>query len=136
VIRVAADQAKAQLVRRAHKYASVGDVANLLTLCTPEVEFTTFLGQMEGRTYHGQSGVSEWIENLHSTFSDFENQVLEIDSISENAVIAEVLIGGTASGLRLEERLFQLVSFRGGLASAWAWYRTREEAVAAAEAGE
>ncbi len=122
-------------LRRAHEAFSRGDAEGLLELCSPDVEFTTYVAEMEGRAYHGHEGVREWVTNLQATFDDFTNEILGIETLEDDRVLAELLICGTASGLRLEQRAFQLVEFHDGLATHWSWYRTREEAVAAAGGG-
>jgi ketosteroid isomerase-like protein len=125
-----AEEERTETVRRAHQLFGHADLEGVMELCSPDVTFTTFLGQMEGRAYHGRDGVREWLRNLHQTFSEFSTECVAAEPAGDG-VIAEVVMRGTANGLELEDRLFQAVVFDDGLASWWGWYRSREEALEA-----
>ncbi|HEX3243335.1 MAG TPA: nuclear transport factor 2 family protein, partial [Solirubrobacterales bacterium] len=47
---------------------NAGDLDRFDELCDPDVEFSTFLGRMEGRTYRGTEGVHEWFANIREAF--------------------------------------------------------------------
>jgi ketosteroid isomerase-like protein len=108
------------------------DAEGLMSICVPDVEFTTFVGEMEGRVYRGAEGVREWFANVDETFDEFAPEVVDVTDVG-NGVVTEVQIRGSLGGLPLEQRAFQLIEIRSGLATRWSWYRTREEALAAAE---
>ena len=130
------EESNAERVRRAHDCFRRGDADGLAGLCTPDVEFTSFVAEMEGRVYRGPQGIRDWLANVEETFDAFSSEVAAIEELGDRWVLAEILIRATVGGLPLEQRAFQLVELRGDRASRWTWHRTIEEALAAAEEGE
>ena len=111
-----------------------GDAEGVVELCDPDVEFTTFLGRFEGRTYRGHDGVREWFRNIFEAFPGFQANVQAVEAVDGVGIVAIEFQGtGAASGISLEQRIFQRIEFRDRLAVRWSWHPTREAALGAGE---
>ena len=129
---LAATERDVENAHRAHELVSAGDVEGFMALCDPDVEFGSYIGQMEGRRYRGREGVREWIAELREGFPDFETAVQDVEAVGDDLVIEVRLSGsGAASGVGLEQTVYQRVTLREGLVTRWNWFSTRRQAMSA-----
>jgi SnoaL-like domain len=65
-----------ELVQQACDAFNRRDLDGLLALCDPDVEFVSYLAQVEGgEPYRGLDGVRHWWERLLAVFPDFGLEV-------------------------------------------------------------
>jgi ketosteroid isomerase-like protein len=61
-----------ELLRQWFKATARGDVASLLEIASPEIEYVPIMAALEGRVYRGHEGVERWIEELFEHWETFE----------------------------------------------------------------
>ena len=126
-------------VEQAFARFNEGDVEGVVELCDPQIELTTFMGEFEGRSYHGHDGIREWIADVQAVFSSFHVNILsitEVSDVDQNAVaIVEITFTaiGAADGLSHSEHLFQRIESRERKGTRWSWHPTLETALGPGE---
>jgi ketosteroid isomerase-like protein len=64
-------QGNVEIVKRALHAFSSGDADGFAELTTPDLEWKTGLGAVEGETFRGRSGVETYFERLSSAWDEF-----------------------------------------------------------------
>jgi ketosteroid isomerase-like protein len=64
-------QENVEIVRKAIDAFSRGDVDAFALLVTPDIEWTTGLGAIEGEVFHGTEGVETYFARLNSAWESF-----------------------------------------------------------------
>jgi ketosteroid isomerase-like protein len=127
-------------VNQAFERFNAGDVEGIVELCDPEIELTTFMGHLEGRSYHGHEGIREWFRDVHAAFSGIHVTIASITEVSDvdanEVAIVEITFSAVsaADGTSLSEHLFQRIESRERRAIRWSWHPTRETALGPGEA--
>jgi ketosteroid isomerase-like protein len=119
------------LADAAYRAINSGDLDALLALLSEDVEFNSLVAEAEGTTFRGHDGVRAWWETVRGAFQDVGWELLDVRDSGDRAVI-QMRIGGTLSGVPLQQTMWQAVKTREGKVSWWGIFRTEREALEAA----
>jgi hypothetical protein len=96
------------------------EIATIIALSHPDIEFVALVADVEGRTYHGYDGISE---------SEYELEDL-IDAGSDHVVaLVRWRAAGRTSGILVDEPLAAVYSFRDGRAYRMVVFQSRADAL-------
>jgi ketosteroid isomerase-like protein len=87
------------------------DVAHLLELLDPEVEWIPTMAVLEGRVYHGHDGVRSWVDDLGADWELFESHAEQVYDLGDRVL---VLGAWRTRGVEQENRPAWLYYFRQG----------------------
>ncbi len=121
-----------EIVTRAHAALARGDAEAFVREMDEDIEGMSRVMDAEGITYSGHDGMRRFVDDLLSVFPDFRSEV--VGAVEGNdAVVAELRFGGSASqsGLAVEGRTWQALTFRGGKILSFRAYETEAEALEA-----
>ena len=122
-----------QLARRAYDAFTRGDVEAFATLLHPEVEFESLILEMEAGTYRGLDGAREYFHSLREVFPDWSVEITQLRDLGDKVMIeSRALATGKGSGVRTEQRFWQVAAVRKGRITWWKFFRTKEDALEAA----
>jgi ketosteroid isomerase-like protein len=123
-----------ELVHQACDAFNRRDLDAFLALCDPDVEFISYLAQVEGgEPYRGHDGVREWWERLHAVFPDFRAEVEQARDLDGRTIARwRTHARGVESDALAEQTVWQVGEYRHGKAIEWRFFRTEEEALEAA----
>jgi uncharacterized protein len=115
-----------------------GDVPAFLELLDPEVEIYSTPELANPGTFHGREGYLRWSSEWFDAWDDFRVEIESAEAVGERHVVAQVrqLGRGKGSGVEVEMRAAYMWELRDGRAVRMQLHAGREEAVAAARAGE
>jgi uncharacterized protein len=121
-----------QVARRAYDAFSRGDFEALAALLHPEVEFESLLLEMEAGSYRGLEGAREYFESVREMFPDWSVEITRLDDFGDRVVIESRSVAtGKGSGVRTEQRFWQVAALRDGRIIWWKFFRSRNEALEA-----
>jgi ketosteroid isomerase-like protein len=127
-----AEGQNSELLREWFAATARGDVARLLEIASPEIEYVPIMAVLEGRVYRGHEGVERWIRELFKDWELFEPVGEEFHERG-NTVIATGRwhARGRASGAQLDgQPATWVVEFRDGKMTKLRTYTSRAEAMA------
>jgi hypothetical protein len=134
-------ESEVEIVRRVMETNRSGAPADTveaaIALTDPHSEFVSRLTQVEGAAYHGHEGGRRYFADLADAWRTWHNEVHSIEELAPGRVLVESTFHATGqSGVEVALRSAALfiVSDAGLVTGAYV-YATREEALAAAEAG-
>ena len=121
-----------EVVKRAHAALARGDREAFIREMDEGIEGMSRVMDAEGVTYSGHDGMRRFVDDLLSVFPDFRSEVVRALE-GNDAVVAELRFGGSAtrSGLAVEGRTWQALTFRGGKILSFRAYETEAEALEA-----
>jgi hypothetical protein len=108
-----------------------------IALTDPQSEFVSRLTQVEGGAYHGHEGGRRYFADLADAWQAWHNEIHSIAELAPGRVLADMTfhaIGQSGVEVALQSAALFIVSDAGLVTGAYV-YATREEALAAAEAG-
>jgi ketosteroid isomerase-like protein len=110
------------------------DLDGCLALCDPDVEFISYLAQVEGgEPYRGHDGVRDWWERLLAVFPDFKVEVEQARDLGGRMFARWRTHGrGVQSDAPMEQTVWQVGEYRHGKAIEWRFFASEEEALEAA----
>jgi uncharacterized protein len=121
-----------QVARRAYDAFSRGDFEAFAALLHPEVEFESLLLEMEAGSYRGLEGAREYFESVREVFPDWSVEITGLDDFGDRVVIESRSVAtGKGSGVRTEQRFWQVAALRDGRIVWWKFFRSRDEALEA-----
>jgi ketosteroid isomerase-like protein len=121
-----------ELTHRVYDAFNRRDLESLLTLMDPDVETTSRLIGLSGRSYYGHGGVREWWRDLREIFPDFSAEVLEVRDPGDFVIVFVWTRGdGLDSGTPFEDRLWQASEWRHGKVVWWQMFGTEADALEA-----
>jgi ketosteroid isomerase-like protein len=94
--------------------SGVPPFASLREFCDPDVEWDFSRRVIDGEIYHGYAGwvrVADWV---YEAFEEFRFSAGEIIDAGESVVVFSHNTGWTKSGIRLDLRAVQVLTFRKG----------------------
>jgi len=98
----------------------------------PEIEFSSLVLEVEG-TYRGLDGIRSWWRDILEVFPDWQPQVEDARQVGERVLLKVRAEGaGTGSGIDVDRAIWQVAEVRDGRIAAWRFFRTEDEALAAA----
>jgi ketosteroid isomerase-like protein len=110
------------------------DLDGVLALCDPDVEFISYLAQVEGgEPYRGHDGVRDWWERLHAVFPDFTAEVEQARDVGDRVFTRwRTHARGVESDAPIEQTVWQVAKYRHGKAIEWRFFANEEDALEAA----
>ena len=133
-------QENVEIVRRIYAAVERGDRAAVLELYDPAVEMVwagSPFGQFLKHTvYHGHDGLRAFIRERAEDWPDWEDRLEEVVAVGDQ-VVSLVGSRGLArgSGIEMARTHAALWSFRDARVVRFVWFDSREDAIAAADAG-
>jgi ketosteroid isomerase-like protein len=121
----------AELGRRAYDALNRRDLDAFLALADPDVEVVSLIAEAEGAVYHGHDGIREWWEQVVNSLGGIRFKEEAVRATSDKGLLIELVVTGEAGGVEVEQRMWQAVEVRNGLALWWQAFRTEDEALAA-----
>ena len=116
-----------------------GDVATLLELADPAVEFNSFLARVSGGdgAYRGHEGLRRYVQDLAQAWEWFEPEFSEFRDLGHQVLMTGVIHAkGKSSGLEIAQHVTWLHTFRAGTGPGrylrLQVFKTRAEALQAA----
>jgi ketosteroid isomerase-like protein len=115
-----------------------GDVESFLAFLDPEVELISPPELPNPAHSTGRDGYVQWYGRWLEAWETFEVEAEEFEPVGERHVVMRVIQRGVGkgSGIEVEMPAFYMLEVEGGMATRVHLYADREQAVAAAEAGE
>jgi ketosteroid isomerase-like protein len=120
-----------EMARRLYEALNRGDLDAFTAGISPDVEFRSLVAEAEGNVYRGHEGVREWWRDVAEALGGLEFDAQEIRAVGSDGILARIRVKGEASGLPVEQTMWQVIRFRDRLAIRWDFFRTEEEARAA-----
>jgi hypothetical protein len=128
-------QADIDVVCGSHDAFRSRDLEGFLGYLGPDIEFTSLVLEIEGE-YRGHEGARAWWDNVVAVFPDWSPRVVDAREVGERVVLRVRAEGaGTGSGIDLDRDIWQVAEVREGLLRSWKFFRTEDEALAAAARG-
>jgi ketosteroid isomerase-like protein len=125
-------QANIDAVCGSHEAFRRRDLDAFLGYMDPDIEFTSLVLEVEG-TYRGHDGIRSWWDDILAVFPDWQPQVEDAREVGERVVLRVRAEGaGTGSGIDADRVIWQVAEVRDGRLTAWKFFRTEDEALAAA----
>jgi ketosteroid isomerase-like protein len=120
------------VVRGSHDAFRRRDLDAFVEYMDPEIEFTSLVLEVEG-TYRGHDGIHAWWNDILDVFPDWQPQVEDARQVGERVLLKVRAEGaGTGSGIDVDRAIWQVAEVRDGRIAAWRFFRTEDEALAAA----
>ena len=112
---------------------SNGDLTVLQAASDPELEYTSRLTAVEGRTYLGHAGWSAYLADLEAVWDAFRVTIEELTPVRNGTFVAVARITAVAreSGVPIDQIVHAAWSLRNGKAIRGRTFATREEALEA-----
>src|SRR4051794_13502925 len=108
------------------------DLEAFVDFMDPEVEFVSLVLEVEG-TYRGHDGIRQWWDDILAVFPDWQPRVEDARKVGERVVLRVLAEGaGTGSGIDLDRVIWQVAEVSDGRMKSWRFFRTEDEALAAA----
>jgi ketosteroid isomerase-like protein len=108
------------------------DFDSFIELMDPGIEFRSLILEVEG-TYRGHDGIRAWWNDILAVFPDWQPRVEEAREVGGRVVLRVRAEGpGTGSGVDVDRDIWQVAEVRDGRLAAWRFFRTEDEALAAA----
>ena len=118
--------------RRAMEAIAAHDIEGFLEFVHPEVTFQSLILEAEATTYHGHAGVRRWWDDVREVFPDWHVSWGDMTSHGDRFLVRIRVRGqGAASGVAVEQPMWQAVQVRDGKIVWWTLYRDEAEARAA-----
>ena len=111
------------------------DLDAFLALCDPDVEFISYMAQVEGgEPYRGHDGVREWWESFHAVFPDFRVEIEQARDLGGGRLFSRwrTHARGVESGALTDQTVWQVARQRHGTVIEWRMFGSEEEALEAA----
>jgi ketosteroid isomerase-like protein len=124
------DGENVELLRRWFEATARRDVATLLEIASPEIEYVPIMAVLEGRVYRGHDGVERWITELYDHWETFEPIGEEFHQRGDTVIgMGHWHACGKASGAELDQQpATWVVEFRDGKMTRLQTYTSRAEA--------
>ena len=103
------------VVRRAIDAFSTGDAETFVLLTTPDIEWATGLGAVEGEVFHGHEGVHTYFARLASAWDSFKFLAEEYRDLGDVVVALGRLEGHGRGGVPVDSPVGAVWDLRDGL---------------------
>ena len=122
------------LLHRTYDAIQRNDADDFLQAMHPEVQGFSYTMSAEGQVYRGHDGMRRFFADVHEVFPDWHPRIGEVVDRGD-VVAAEIAMSAraAASGVEVEQTVWQVVVFSDGKVVFWHGYPTREAALAAAD---
>ena len=128
------DQVRLERLREGVDAFNRGDAGPALEILAADVECHVAADLMNAGTYHGHDGYLEMIGAWGEAWGEVTADVVSAEELPNDHLIVEILqrAVGAGSGVPVQMTLYWLFEFKGGEATRFHMYGTREGAIAAA----
>lgn len=118
---------------RAHELFNQRDLAALVALFDPGVEFVPYEVSVEGgEPYRGHEGVRGWCRNSWEVLPDLRSELYEVRDLGRAVLVHGCLRGrGAGSGAAVERTLWQVVEWLDGKVVWWQAFASEADALEA-----
>jgi ketosteroid isomerase-like protein len=124
------------IVRRALEAFSAGDADAFVALTTPDIEWKTGLGAVEGEIFHGWEGVRTYFARLRSAWEEFRFLPDEFRSLGDTVLVLGRLEGrGRGGGVPIVSPVGAVWDLRDGRIWRLRAYLDQDEAAGVAGIG-
>jgi len=121
-----------EIIRVLSEAFSRDDPEAALAWLAQDVEWHDLPDQPDAEVHHGHQAFLAAFEQFFAELEDYKVNIDETIDRGERIVVCARIIGrGRGSGARFEQRIFGVLTVRNRLVVRAAWFRTREEALAA-----
>jgi uncharacterized protein len=104
-----------EIVERALRAFSSGDADAFAALTTPDIEWTTGLGAIEGEIFHGHEGVRTYFGRLSTAWEEFRFNALEFRDRDDVVLVLGRLEGrGRGGGVPVDSPVGAVWELRDG----------------------
>jgi ketosteroid isomerase-like protein len=126
-------QENIELHQRAYDAFNRRDLNAFLALCHPDVEFISWLMQVEGgQPYRGHAGVRSWWERILGIAPDFTAELDDVRGLGGFTVARMRTHGhGGESNAPMEQTVWQVAEWRDEKVIWWSFVRSEAEALEA-----
>ena len=109
------------------------DLAVLQAISDPEIEYTSRFTAVEGKTYRGHAGWSDYLADLKAAWEDFRLTIEELVPAGEEKLMAAGRVKAVARGssVPIDQRVFAAWEFRDNKAVRGRTCASRQEALEA-----
>jgi hypothetical protein len=108
-------QQNVEIVRQALHAFSSGDADAFVALTTPDIEWTTGLGAIEGEIFHGHEGVRTYFGRLSSAWEEFRFSAHELRDLDDVVLVLGRLEGrGRGGGVPVDSPVGAVWDLRDG----------------------
>jgi ketosteroid isomerase-like protein len=122
-----------EIVRRALDAFSTGDAQGFAALTTPDLEWATGLGAIEGEIFRGREGVETYFARLSNAWDEFRFLADEFRDLGDVVVVLGRLEGrGRGGGVPVDSPVGAVWDLRGGAIWRLRAYLDHDEALRAA----
>jgi ketosteroid isomerase-like protein len=110
------------------------DLPALQAACDPEVEFTPRVAAVEGKTYRGYAGWSDYLAELEAAWEAFQVTIEEFLPAGPGRLVLVLRVRALARGSQvpIDQRIYAPWEFRKGKALRGRTFPSRREALEAA----
>jgi ketosteroid isomerase-like protein len=110
------------------------DIDAFLALCDPDIEFISYLAQVEGgEPYRGHDGVRDWWERLLAVYPDFRAEIEEVRDLGDRTILRARVHGrGVESDAPMDQTMWQVAEYHRGKTIGWRFFTTEADALEAA----
>ena len=124
------------IVRRMYDAYARGDFETGLSYLNPEIEFSQPAEQPGAETYHGHEGVIQAFAKWTGTWDEYRVEVEELFDLGDHVLARTRHHGiGKASGVEVEQQIFQLWTLRNDKVVRTRMYYDQAEALEAVGCG-
>jgi ketosteroid isomerase-like protein len=111
------------------------DLAAIQAACDPEIEFTPRLAAVEGKTYRGHAGWSDYLADLEGAWEAFHVTIEEFLPAGPGRLVLVLRVKALARGshVPIDQRIYAPWEFRERKALRGRTFPSRREALEAAE---
>jgi ketosteroid isomerase-like protein len=127
-------QENVELLHQAFDAFNRRDLDAFLALCDPEVEFISYLAQVEGgEPYRGHDGVRGWWERLLAVYPDFRAEIEDARDLGDRTLTRLRVHGrGVESDVPMDQPMWQVAEYRHGKVIWWHFVSSEADALEAA----
>jgi uncharacterized protein len=126
-------QENVEITQRMIDAYNCGDVRAFADLATPDFEWSTSMGAIEGEVFRGREGIEMYFANLGNAWEELRLSVDEFRDLGERVVwLGRIRGRGHSSGARVEAPMGVIADLRDGKALRIRSYLDHGEALHAA----
>ena len=127
-------QGNVEVARAAYEAFDRGDIDGMLDLCTPDIEWQDAGGpSLDTSAVTGKSAVRAYFESVLEPWDEVRREPEEIIDLGGDRVLVlfRTFARGKGSGVEVDARAGDLVTFREGRVARWIGYPDRAQALKA-----